>query len=214
MTLAILGSLAFRLTGREAHEWISMTSALLMVLHVAINRRALATLPKAFRLPGRRLETLVTAALLMALGVLIATGAMGSRSVFGLSARFDGQGVRRLHSLAAYWLWPLIGLHLGLRWRATTAAAGKAFGLKAPSPAGRFTRPALAAFLAAYGVWASFERDMGSKMLLGYSFDFWDPARAPVWLFTENLAILGLYALIGPHLGKAARRSHGLKAEG
>jgi hypothetical protein len=45
-------------------------------------------------------------------------------------------------------------------------------------------------------VYASFDREMGAKLFLGYSFDFWNPDRPAVLFFTSNLAIMGVYVCI------------------
>jgi hypothetical protein len=73
----------------------------------------------------------------------------------------------------------------------------------------RFRKTALriAAFLiAGFGVWASYDRDMGSKLFRGFSFDFWDPSRPAVLFFASNLAILGLYIAVTHYCMKFGRR--------
>jgi hypothetical protein len=47
-----------------------------------------------------------------------------------------------------------------------------------------------------YGVYASFDRGMGAKLFLGYSFDFWNSERPAVLFFSHNLAIMGVYACV------------------
>jgi hypothetical protein len=51
----------------------------------------------------------------------------------------------------------------------------------------------LAVLSMSFGVWASYDRDMGSKLFRGFSFDFWDPSRPAVLFFISNLAILSVY---------------------
>jgi hypothetical protein len=52
----------------------------------------------------------------------------------------------------------------------------------------------IALALAALGVWSSFDRDMFSKLFLGFSFDYWPEERPAILFFTANLSIMGLYA--------------------
>jgi hypothetical protein len=44
-----------------------------------------------------------------------------------------------------------------------------------------------------YKVYASFDREMGAKLFLGYSFGFWAPDRPAILFFSHNLAIMGVY---------------------
>jgi hypothetical protein len=37
---------------------------------------------------------------------------------------------------------------------------------------------------------------MGSKLFLGYSFDYWNPERPMILFFTSNLAIMGVYIFV------------------
>jgi hypothetical protein len=54
----------------------------------------------------------------------------------------------------------------------------------------------LAFALAAFGVWSSFDRDMFSKLFLGFSFDYWPEERPAVLFFAVNLSIMGVYVFI------------------
>jgi uncharacterized membrane protein len=52
---------------------------------------------------------------------------------------------------------------------------------------------ALALLFATFGVWASFDRDMFSKLFLGFSFDYWDEERPAIIFFAAMLSIMGIY---------------------
>jgi hypothetical protein len=53
-----------------------------------------------------------------------------------------------------------------------------------------------AALVVVYGVYASFDREMGAKLFMGYSFDFWDSNRLVILFFSHNLAIMGVYVSV------------------
>jgi hypothetical protein len=54
----------------------------------------------------------------------------------------------------------------------------------------------LACLFAAFGVWSFFDRDMFSKLFLGFSFDYW-PQERPVFLFfAVTLSIMGLFVFL------------------
>ena len=44
-----------------------------------------------------------------------------------------------------------------------------------------------------YGIYASFDREMRTKLFIGYSFDFWDSNRLIVLFLSHHLAIMGIY---------------------
>jgi hypothetical protein len=43
--------------------------------------------------------------------------------------------------------------------------------------------------VAGFGVWSSFDRDMFSKLFLGFSFDYWSEERPAALCFAVNLSI-------------------------
>jgi hypothetical protein len=98
---------------------------------------------------------------------------------------------RNAHAIAAYWALALVGLHLGLQWP-KVAAFLKAGRLRPLIPWGRF--PLLA--LAAYGLYACFERGLWGKLFLGHSFDFWDPDKSVLVLMARYLAIIVFWAFL------------------
>jgi hypothetical protein len=51
-------------------------------------------------------------------------------------------------------------------------------------------------FLAAFGVWSSFDRDMFSKLFLGFSFDYRPEERPAVLFFVVNLSIIVVYVFV------------------
>ncbi len=203
MTVLFVLSLAFRATGRAPHEWTGLALCLLFGIHIAANRRWFAGLCEGSYSSRRALETGVNLALAAGMTALCVTGILNSRHIFGFSQHVDGEPLRQLHCLAAYWGLALIGFHAGLRWAAVLAALRKVSRAGAERTTIRVFLRASAALVAVYGVWASFDRDMGSKLFLGFSFDFWDPDR-PLFLFlTNNLAIIGLYGFAAYYIRKA-----------
>ena len=125
-------------------------------------------------------------------------GALNSRHVSHLSGFVDGQTLRQIHCLAAYWLLALSGLHLGLHGDMLLAR----FRIRPPKTAGR----TLAALIVAFGLFACRERDMAAKLFEGFSFDFWDPASPIALFFAYNLGIALMLAVPVHYLLKLERR--------
>lgn len=201
MTLLYVAALGCRLTGAVAHEWVGLAYCALCILHLVINRRWLKSITKGRYSFRRYANLLLNMLLLLSVITLCVTGIMGSRHVFGFLGFKGGMDIRQLHTFATYWGLVLLGVHTGLQWVMMLAGL-KSIQRTTSLLAARGVRLCLAVLLSAYGVWASFDRAMGSKLFLGFSFDFWDTARPELLFYTHNLAILALYAVITHYLSK------------
>jgi ABC-type uncharacterized transport system permease subunit len=104
--------------------------------------------------------------------------------------------LRMIHTTAAYWGLPLIGIHLGLHWGMVISWIHKMAGITKGSRIRTAIARALALLFAAFGVWASFDRDMFSKLFLGFSFDYWPEERPAILFFVVNLSIMSMYVFV------------------
>lgn len=206
MTLLYVAALGCRMTGAIAHEWIGVAFCILCILHMAVNHRWFKIIPKGRYSFRRHTNTVLNILLPVTMTVLCATGIMGSRHVFGFLTLHSDMDTRQLHTFAAYWGLVLLGIHTGLQWVKVLAGLQKAASI-ANLMAMQGVRLSLLLCLVAYGVWASFDRAMGSKLFLGFSFDFWDSARPELLFYTHNLAILALYAVVTHYVCKLIARN-------
>jgi hypothetical protein len=58
-----------------------------------------------------------------------------------------------------------------------------------------------------FGVWSFLDRDMFSKLFLGFSFDYWPEERPAFLFFVETLSIMAVYVFVTYYL----IRIHGRK---
>lgn len=209
MVLLFVTSLAFRVTGRQAHEWIGVAFCLLLAVHTFWNRGWYGNLFTGKYSARRAANTITSLALVAAMAALCVCGVLNSRHIFGFSQFIDGESVRRIHTFAAYWSLVLVGVHAGLHWEMITSAAARAFGRDGTRKTVPLPGWALASAVAGLGVWASFERDMGAKLFQGFSFDFWNPDSPFILFFACNLAIMGVYALAAHSCVRALKSAHG-----
>lgn len=206
MTLLLLFSLAYHMTGNTAHEWIGASAFALFAVHTAINRRWYQNLP-AGSYPWRRtLNTTVNLLLCVVMITLLVSGLLLSRTVFPFMNASDDMWMRRIHSLASYWGMLLIAVHVGIHWSMVLHAISRMAGDIGASCIRTAIFRILATLICIAGVAASFNRDMGGKLFLGASFDFWDPDRPALLFFAANLAIIGLYVSVTHYLLKAIQR--------
>lgn len=205
MFLLFVISLDFRTTGRKAHEWAGMAFFLLLALHTCWNWRWYGSLFTGKYTPRRVVNTFINLALVAVMAALCLCGILNSRHIFGFSQLINGERTRQIHTVAAYWSLVLAGIHTGLHWEMIMGTARKRFGFTGRRKAAVFLARAFAVAIAGAGVWASYERGMGSKMFLGHSFDFW-PADRPLALFYScNMAVAGLYIFIAHYISKVLK---------
>jgi hypothetical protein len=127
---------------------------------------------------------------------LIITGLLHSRTVLAFLHLPGDMLIRQIHTTAAYWCLPLIGVHLGLNWGVILNAFRKMTKINGENRARKTTMRVLAFALAVFGVWSSFDRDMFSKLFLGFSFDYWPEERPAVLFFVVTLSIMSVYVFV------------------
>ncbi|MDR1731795.1 MAG: DUF4405 domain-containing protein [Synergistaceae bacterium] len=196
MTALLLFALAYRITGDAPHEWIGVAVSILFVVHNAINWRWYQGLFRGKYDLRRILNTLVNLLLLATMTTLVVSGILLSRTVFAFMGFSGGMAVRQTHTCAAYWGLVLISVHLGMHWEMIMAAMRRMLRITESNRLRTTVLRITAALICVYGVYASFDREMGAKLFLGYSFDFWDPDRPAVLFFTHNLAVMGVYVCV------------------
>ncbi|MDR1137965.1 MAG: DUF4405 domain-containing protein [Synergistaceae bacterium] len=140
--------------------------------------------------------TSVNTALAFTMTALIVTGLLQSRTVLAFLRLPGDMALRQIHTASAYWGLPLIGVHVGLHWEMVMNAIRKMMRIRESSHARTAALRIIAVMTVVYGIYASYDRDMGSKMFLGYSFDYWNPERPMILFFTSNLAIMGVYIFV------------------
>lgn len=201
MTLLYVVALGCRLTGAVAHEWIGLAFCALCALHLVINRRWFKSITRGRYTFRRHINLLLNILLLLSAITLCVTGILGSRHIFGFLNFNGGMDIRQMHTFAAYWGLVLLGIHTGLQWVKVLAGVRAVSGISGLMTSSG-VRLCPVVLISAYGVWASFDRAMGSKLFLRFSFDFWDTARPGLLFYTHNLAILALYAVTTHYLSK------------
>ncbi len=129
------------------------------------------------------------------MGVLFVTGMLNARHVFHLSQHVNGEVIRQVHSFAAYWGLALIGIHIALHWEMIWGALCKSSHMLRKSRRAFFISRSIVFLCVMYGIWAFADRDMGAKLFLGFSFDYWETDRSIIFWYTNHMAILGLYVI-------------------
>jgi len=197
MLAGILLAMANKLTENRIHELIGAVVMVgLFIVHNALNRQWHASLRQRWQSNRGRFDIVVNILLTLAIGILIGSSIMLSRSIFAVVAGEGNLTLRQIHSTAAQWFLILMAVHLGVQWARMAALLRKMIPLphryRVPGP----VRMLVPAAILGYGIKASFDRDICSKLFMIYSFDFWDFEQSSAGFFVNYLAIIGVYAVI------------------
>jgi uncharacterized membrane protein len=206
MTTLLLCAYAYRITGDAAHEWIGICVFALFIAHNVINRKWYKSIFKGKYTPRRAVMTACNIALVFTFAVLLITGLSQSRTVLAFLHLPGGMLLRQIHTTAAYWGLPLIGVHLGLHWGMFVKGTCKKASVNAKNRAYAITAKITVFLFAAFGVWASFDRDMFAKLFLGFSFDYWNEERPAILFFAAMLSIMAVYVFVTYYTLKIAER--------
>jgi uncharacterized membrane protein len=195
-TVLLLCALMYRATGDAAHEWIGVAVCAVCIAHNALNWKWYKAIFKGVYNLRRGIMTAINLLLALAFVSLIITGLLHSRTVLAFLHLPGSMMIRQIHTTAAYWCLPLIGAHLGLNWRIILNAFRKMAKINGENNTRKISLRIIAIILVSFGVWSSFDRDMFSKLFLGFSFDYWPEERPAVLFFAVNLSIMGMYVFV------------------
>jgi hypothetical protein len=130
------------------------------------------------------------------MATLITTGLMQSRAVLAFLHLPGAMVLRQIHTTAAYWGLIIIAVHTGLHLEMILNAFRKMTKTSGENHTRKTILRVIALAFISFGVWSSFDRDMFSKLFLGFSFDFWPEERPAFLFFVVNFSIMGMYVSI------------------
>lgn len=198
MPIFIIIAMSYRITGNIFHEINGIFLVLLFMVHNIFNYKWYKSIGKLKKTPYNNITLAVNIAAAIFVIILIASGVMLSRTIFSFTDEGEGIFIKRIHTFAAYWFFILVSIHIGMH--------GKRVYNLLPSSVrnNRFTKIAPAAIVI-YGIYVSFKRDIGARLIMYFSFDFWDESRLALWFFMENIAVMSLYAIIAFYMSNALK---------
>jgi hypothetical protein len=206
MTILLLCAFAYRITGDAAHEWIGVSVFALFIAHNIINRKWYKNIFKGVYPLRRIVMTAVNLSLALTMATLLISGLFQSRTVLAFLHLSGGMTLRQIHTAAAYWGLLLIAVHIGLHWGMFINAARKMIGITHENRARTITVRIIAFLIVISGIWWSFDRDMFSKLFLGFSFDYWNEERPALLFFAANLSIMAIYISLTYYILKLVER--------
>lgn len=200
----LLVALAYDWLGNTAHEIIGTMMFGLLVSHTVFNRRWYGTVAQRTRAPRTILSRVINLSLLATMLALSVTSMLISREVFSALPLTSTFTARQIHSLVGYLALIIAAVHLGLHWTMIMGVVRRSLGISVQSKTAGICLQWLAAALAAVGVYSLFALNVGSKLLMQPTLEFWDFEAAAPAFFGHLLGIVFCSAFVSHHLSKLA----------
>lgn len=209
MTVLLFLLMAYQVMGQEFHEWFGAGMLVLFLLHNILNFKWYRSLSKGKYSIIRVLQVIVNFAVLFSMLCLAYSGIIMSRYVFSfVSVTGQMALARRMHMAASYWGFVLMSVHLGFHWGMVVGIAGKMVrGRKLPKSILWILR-AIVAIIAVYGAACFYKADIVSYLFLKNEFAFFDFGKTVASVFSEYIAMMGLWVFVGYYFIKGMRWKH------
>lgn len=202
MTVLLLLLMAYQVVGEELHEWFGAAMLVLFITHNILNIKWYKNLFHGKYKPVRIFGTILNFAVLAAICSLGYSGIVMSRHLFAFLPINSGMALARvMHLAGSYWGFVLMSLHLGFHWSMIIGMFRKSTGGKKPPIFTWLLR--IAAFVVAgYGAYCFIGADIFSYMFLKTEFVFFDFEKNALLVFSEYIAMMGLWIFVGYYIAK------------
>jgi len=88
-----------------------------------------------------------------------------------------------------------MSIHIGMHGRVIVLLVRKMFGIIDSNRIGMIVMRIIALAITIYGIKSSFDRNMGSKLIMYYSFDITNADESALWTLISYLSIMGVYII-------------------
>lgn len=202
MTILLLLLMAYQVVGETLHEWFGAAMLVLFITHNLLNIKWYKNLFHGKYKLVRIFGTILNFAVLVAILSLGYSGIVMSRHLFTFLPISSGMALARvMHLAGSYWGFVLMSLHLGLHWSMVLGMFRKLTGgKKLPVPTWILRLLGLA--VAGYGAYCFIRADIFSYMFLQNEFAFFDFEKSAIAVFSEYIAMMGLWIFVGYYIAK------------
>lgn len=191
--------MTYMMAGEELHEWLGAGIIILFVLHHALNFQWIKNLFRGKYTISRIVKTIVNVLIFIMMIGLAYSGIVLSRYVLAdLDIHASRANARSIHMFCSYWGFVLMSLHFGFHWDMFLGIAKKF--TKKKSVLRNTVLRVLAAGIAGYGIYVFQKRQIGLYMTMKMHFAFFDMEEPLAWFLLDNLAVVGLFAVVGYYI--------------
>ena len=189
MTGLYIALMGFGPMESDFHEVLGLTLFAMFLLHHLLNLKWYRSLTKGKWTAARKLQVGLNILLLAVMVGMAISSVMVSRRIFPFEG---GLPARKLHACMTNWGLLLISAHIGFHWEMMLRMVRKLTNWD-PSRNASIALRCLAALIAAYGVYAFFVHEVGTKFVMYYGYSYWDFESKAVLFYVDYLALMGLF---------------------
>ncbi|MFD1774843.1 DUF4405 domain-containing protein [Paenibacillus rhizophilus] len=198
MTILMLVEMAYYITGNRVHENVGVTLLGLFIAHIFLNRRWFSSLLQGKHNFRRILQIGLNILFLAAMAVMMVSGILISSDLFPFIPVKNDMIFRQMHVQMAYWGFIIMAVHIGFSWGMILNSVRRMTGITGISRIRTMGLRILAVLIVFYGVYASFEREIGSKLTIYNPFGSWSNDDSAIKFVIDYLSIMGIY-ISGTH---------------
>jgi Domain of unknown function (DUF4405) len=198
MTVLMLLAMAYYITGNMVHEVVGVVVLLLFIVHNFLNRRWYKAILKGTHNVRRILQIGINLLFLGTMVLMMISAVLISSDLFPYIPIKNDMTLRQLHVQTAYWGFIIMAVHIGFSWGMIINSVRRMTGITGTSRIRTIGLRILAVLIVAYGVHASFKREMGSKLFIYNPFGNWFNDNSTVGFLIDHLSIMGIY-ICGTH---------------
>jgi len=198
MTVLMLLAMAYYLTGNTIHEFIGVTVFVQFIVHNFLNRKWYKAILKGKYNFRRILQLGINLLFLATMSVMMISAVFISSDLFSFIIINNDMTLRQIHVQTAYWGFIIMAVHIGLSWEIIISSARRMTGIKGKCRIRTIVLRVLAVLIVFYGVNSSFEREVGSKLLIYNPFGWYTNDQSYIGFLIDHLSIMGIY-ICGTH---------------
>ncbi|MFC0274463.1 DUF4405 domain-containing protein [Metabacillus herbersteinensis] len=198
MTVLMLIAMAYYITGNMIHEVVGVVVLVLFIVHNFLNRRWYKAILKGKQNVRRILQIGINLLFLVTMVLMMTSAVLISSNLFPFIPINNDMTLRQIHVQTAYWGFIIMAVHIGLSWGMIINSVRRMTGITGTSRIRTITLRILALLIVAYGVHSSFEREIGSKLIIYNPFGNWFNDDSIIRFLIDHLSITGIY-ICGTH---------------
>ncbi|MBQ6455476.1 MAG: DUF4405 domain-containing protein [Eggerthellaceae bacterium] len=198
LTALLIVLMSFQVTGNKIHEWVGIAMLVIVIAHQLLNRKWYGSLIKGKYRASRIVMTILDVIVLIVFALDTFSGmAISSHATPFLYGMIRASLARRIHRAISYWLFILMGIHLGFHLPIIAAKLSKT------------TKRVLLivlACIACTGLFFFLKSGIINYMLFHTFVTHLTYGTTSVMVFIENITMMMLWMLFGIGIAKLARR--------
>ncbi|MEH7416557.1 DUF4405 domain-containing protein [Neobacillus drentensis] len=198
MTVLMLIAMAYYITGNTIHELVGVVVLLLFILHNLLNGRWYKVILKGGHHLRRQLQIVINLLFLVTMAVMMISAVLISSDLFPYIPINNDMMLRQLHAQTAYLGFIIMAVHVGFSWNIIINSVRRMTGITGTSRFRTIGLRILAVLIVAYGVHASFKREIGAKLFIYNPFGNWFNDNSTLVFLIDHLSIMGIY-ICGTH---------------